>query len=423
MALLTEKLPVMDFAGLRRKSLERLSRIPLILRKNRPRKIKSEPVVFENENFESKKIVPVEDERQEKEYDCAKKPPYSYMAMIEMALSSTPEHRMSLQEIYRWIENRFLYFKTAKPGWKNSVRHNLSLHDIFYRDSQNTSKVSFWCMKKKVQQLPNIEDLEGPCIPQNRLPRPDLAAPSSSDSFFLKLEPISENAAESFEAFQTPKNRQVLSQISVNRLQPRNSQQKENISPTICSNLEKTPTMPFRKRVLGERNLNSSASPIQQKNSLLEVQKGISPPKSQDSGFQSDATSSTTLNNMNCDPATPVKNCSFDAIVDRYYVDDINEMNFSRDSFMDFINDLATPFSALKSSTKKAHSSTKKYRSPFNPIHSSTPARKLDFGNKRKSSSRALFQDDANSNKENHDESPIPFKRVPTAHKIEDLLP
>ena len=68
---------------------------------------------------------------------------------------------MSLQEIYSWIEDRFSYFKTAKPGWKNSVRHNLSLHDIFFRDAANTSKVSYWCMHKKIKQLPNIEDLEG----------------------------------------------------------------------------------------------------------------------------------------------------------------------------------------------------------------------------------------------------------------------
>lgn len=277
-------------------------------------------------------------------------------------------------------------------------------------------------MHKKIKQLPNIEDLEGPCIPQNRLPCPEPIlirnnsfSNSQNESIFLKLEPVS--SENSSMIFQTPKNRQVLSQISVNRLEPKNSkfkndEEKENVSPIVFADSEKTPKMPFRKRILGERSLNCGISPKNENNSKNQ-------PKSQDSGFQSDATCSSILNNINCEPATPIKNCSFDAIVDNYYVGDINEMNFSRDSFMDFINDLATPFSAL-SSAKKGHSSKKKYRSPFNPIHSSTPARKLDFGNKRKSSSRALFQDEF---KENVDESPIPAKRIPISHKIEDLLP
>lgn len=410
-----ENINQLDFSKLRQRSLERLSRIPAILRKNRPKKTKPEPIIFQNpKTVKNEPYSNWESENQKSK----KKPPYSYMAMIEMALSSNSEHRMSLQEIYSWIEERFSYFKTAKPGWKNSVRHNLSLHDIFFRDAANTSKLSYWCMHKKVKQLPNIEDLEGPCIPQNRLPRPEPIVPISSNSFsssqnesiFLKLEPVSSENSSNNLIFQTPKNRQVLSQISVNRLESRNSkfkseEQKENVSPIVFADSDKTPKMPFRKRILGESSLKLNSSQ--------------SPPKSQDSGFQSDATCSSTLNNINCDPATPIKNCSFDAIVDNYYVGDINEMNFSRDSFMDFINDLATPFSAL-SSAKKGHSSKKKYRSPFNPIHSSTPARKLDFGNKRKSSSRALFQDEL---RENVDESPIPAKRIPTSHKIEDLLP
>jgi hypothetical protein len=44
-------------------------------------------------------------------------------------------------------------------------------------------------------------------------------------------------------------------------------------------------------------------------------------------------------------------------------------------------------------------------------VSGSILSRKLDFGNKRKSSSRALFQDEL---RENVDESPIPAKRIPT---------
>ncbi|KAG5830565.1 hypothetical protein ANANG_G00312060 [Anguilla anguilla] len=64
--------------------------------------------------------------------DGAQRPPYSYMAMIQFAINSKPDRRMTLKEIYTWIEDHFPYFRNvAKPGWKNSIRHNLSLHDMF----------------------------------------------------------------------------------------------------------------------------------------------------------------------------------------------------------------------------------------------------------------------------------------------------
>lgn len=47
------------------------------------------------------------------------RPPYSYMAMIQFAINSTEKRRMTLKDIYTWIEDHFPYFKhIAKPGWK-----------------------------------------------------------------------------------------------------------------------------------------------------------------------------------------------------------------------------------------------------------------------------------------------------------------
>ena len=60
----------------------------------------------------------------------------------------------------------------------------------------------------------------------------------------------------------------------------KNDEEKENVSPIVFADSDKTPTMPFRKRILGESNLNSNRSP---KNGLFEI-KSRSPPKSQDSG-------------------------------------------------------------------------------------------------------------------------------------------
>lgn len=55
----------------------------------------------------------------------SERPPYSYMAMIQFAINSTEKKRMTLKDIYTWIEDHFPYFKhVAKPGWK--VRSRLS---------------------------------------------------------------------------------------------------------------------------------------------------------------------------------------------------------------------------------------------------------------------------------------------------------
>uniref|UniRef100_A0A8C0GTF7 Forkhead box protein M1 n=1 Tax=Chelonoidis abingdonii TaxID=106734 RepID=A0A8C0GTF7_CHEAB len=75
----------------------------------------------------------------------SERPPYSYMAMIQFAINSTEKKRMTLKDIYAWIEDHFPYFRyVAKPGWKNSIRHNLSLHDMFVRETSANGKISFW---------------------------------------------------------------------------------------------------------------------------------------------------------------------------------------------------------------------------------------------------------------------------------------
>ncbi|KAM4839511.1 forkhead box protein M1 isoform X6 [Urocitellus parryii] len=58
----------------------------------------------------------------------SQRPPYSYMAMIQFAINSTERKRMTLKDIYTWIEDHFPYFKhIAKPGWKQQKRPNPEL--------------------------------------------------------------------------------------------------------------------------------------------------------------------------------------------------------------------------------------------------------------------------------------------------------
>ncbi|CAB1418964.1 unnamed protein product [Pleuronectes platessa] len=85
-------------------------------------------------------------------YDLAaganRKPPYSFSCLIFMAIEDAPNKRLPVKDIYGWILEHFPYFANAPTGWKNSVRHNLSLNKCFKKvdkdRSQSIGKGSLW---------------------------------------------------------------------------------------------------------------------------------------------------------------------------------------------------------------------------------------------------------------------------------------
>ncbi|XP_059366711.1 forkhead box protein M1-like isoform X2 [Carassius carassius] len=102
----------------------------------------------------------------EKEKDpLSERPPYSYMAMIQFAINSKKNRQMTLKEIYNWIEDHFPYFRNvAKPGWKNSIRHNLSLHDMFVRETSLDGKISYWTIRPEANRCLTLDQVYKPLV-------------------------------------------------------------------------------------------------------------------------------------------------------------------------------------------------------------------------------------------------------------------
>lgn len=81
------------------------------------------------------------------------KPQHSYIGLIAIAILSSPESKLVLSDIYQYILDNYPYFRSRGPGWRNSIRHNLSLNDCFIKSGRSANgKGHYWAIHPANQE-------------------------------------------------------------------------------------------------------------------------------------------------------------------------------------------------------------------------------------------------------------------------------
>ncbi|XP_003386176.1 PREDICTED: forkhead box protein N2-like [Amphimedon queenslandica] len=89
------------------------------------------------------------------------RPPCSYSCLIAMALKASSSGCLPVHEIYRFVEQEYPFYKSAPEGWKNSIRHNLSMNQNFIKvqrpDGFQTKKGYYWAANPSRQHILDLE--------------------------------------------------------------------------------------------------------------------------------------------------------------------------------------------------------------------------------------------------------------------------
>ncbi|NXO73608.1 FOXM1 protein, partial [Phainopepla nitens] len=228
----------------------------------------------------------------------SERPPYSYMAMIQFAINSTEKKRMTLKDIYTWIEDHFPYFKhVAKPGWKNSIRHNLSLHDMFVRETSANGKISFWTIHPDANRCLTLDqvfkplDLGSPTSPEysesqqkSHLPDPlkNMGSKAEPQNSRRKMKPLLPRVNSYLVPIQFPLSQPLVLQpsmkvplsvaqgASLNSLETLQSNKRVCIAPKMSLSAEESPSLPtaaIKEEGRCDEGLFSPAHSIQESSS------------------------------------------------------------------------------------------------------------------------------------------------------------
>jgi hypothetical protein len=130
---------------------------------------------------------------------------------------SSPDKKMVLSDIYKWVLTHYPYFRNKGPGWKNSVRHNLSLNDCFVKAGRSPNgKGNYWAINPE-----NYEDFRKGDFRRRRAQRrnrksgQNLESPTNTDDVTKGEQTTAINEDD------TCLEKQITSELDTNRLTPK----------------------------------------------------------------------------------------------------------------------------------------------------------------------------------------------------------
>ncbi|KAG6919021.1 hypothetical protein DXG01_009731 [Tephrocybe rancida] len=109
------------------------------------------------------------------------RPQHTLPVILRCAILGSPRQRLTIREIYAAMENKYAYYRTAGPTWKQSVRHHLSLNRLFERQPRPVTDPgfgSYWTVNlsappgTKRPRKRGRQNKEGPPLPPKKKGRP-----------------------------------------------------------------------------------------------------------------------------------------------------------------------------------------------------------------------------------------------------------
>ncbi|CAF1001339.1 unnamed protein product [Brachionus calyciflorus] len=251
------------------------------------------------------------------------KPPYSYVNLITFAINSTTKKRMTLNEIYEWIADNFNYYKNAGSGWKNSIRHNLSLNKCFrrvQRTKDDPGKGSYWTIDNNYQEVA----LNTPVKIKQKIDQSSTSSDSPQTNFIYSSPSMSPNI--------NSQNDQILPGSSETTPYP-----KENISFVDNSPIFDDLSASFKKlfkSVVTNKDMIASGLTNSNKTELDETKTEEDIPSTNEIEKNTGTFSEPTLNSIN----TLDFNKSFDNFVENVKLASTGEVNWNEIDTSQFKN-------------------------------------------------------------------------------------
>lgn len=74
--------------------------------------------------------------------------------------------RLTVSDIYVWVQEHFPFYRTGNTGWKNSIRHNLSMKKYFKKIDVEGSRARHWELNNE-----HCAEILFPLRPEEKIPR------------------------------------------------------------------------------------------------------------------------------------------------------------------------------------------------------------------------------------------------------------